>query len=191
VARGKRRVDAILAAAVERLEVLGYAALTIDAVAEAARASKATIYRRFRNKAELVKAALDAYEREHQEAVPNTGALRSDLIGVMQNVRRRSTPAYVAMLHGISVAARYDAELAGLLQAHVETAELSPFHAVLRRAVDRGQLPANAPSELVHEVAEAMVMRQLQAGFPFDDDFITRVVDQVLLPLLRPRISSR
>lgn len=191
MARGKRRVDAILAAAIDRLEELGYGALTIDAVAEAARASKATIYRRFRNKAELVRAALDAYEREHDTSLPDTGSLRSDLVGVMQNVRLRATPSYVAMLHGLSVSARYDAELAGLLQAHVETSELSPIQTVFSRAVDRGQLPANAPCELVHEVAEAMVIRQLQAGFPFDDAFITRVVDQVLLPLLRPRISSR
>jgi len=82
------------------------------------------------------------------------------------------------------VAARRDPALAASLRAHIEDEELSPFRVVLQRAVQRRALPAGAPTELVHEVAEAMISRQLQAGSPFDDTFILRVVDDVLLPLL-------
>ena len=38
---------------------------------------------------------------------------------------------------------------------------------------------------LVHEVAEAMLLRQIQLGHPLDEAFIARVVDELLLPLLR------
>jgi hypothetical protein len=65
----------------------------------------------------------------------------------------------------------------------VANEELSPFLVSLQRAVDRGELPPEADSELVHDVAEAMIMRQLTTGV-FDEEFIARVVDDVLLVLL-------
>jgi len=162
----------------------------MDAVAARARASKATMYRRWRNKAELVKAALDSLDAGENEQIPDTGALRSDLVAVMKSVRERATPAYVAMIQGLVVAARSDRELGVLLQSHVEREDLSPFHEVLRRAVARKELAASAPIQLVHDVAEAMVIRQLQVGAVLDRAFISRVVDGVLLPLLRPHAKK-
>jgi hypothetical protein len=50
--------------------------------------------------------------------------------------------------------------------------------------VDRGELPPDADSELVHDVAESMILRQLSTG-PFDEAFIARVVDDVLMVLLK------
>jgi len=60
---GEPREGAILAATVQLLQAVGYGALTIDGVAAEAHASKATVYRRWRGKAELVKAALDSLDR--------------------------------------------------------------------------------------------------------------------------------
>jgi hypothetical protein len=109
----------------------------------------------------------------------------------MEGVRERTTAGYVAMLQDLVLAARRDQILAASLKAHVEDEELSPFHAVLQRAVRRKRLAATAPVELVHDVAEAMVLRQLQTGAPFDRAFVARVVDEVLLPLLRRRRARR
>ena len=81
--------------------------------------------------------------------------------------------------------------MAELLRAHVETEELSPFELVLRRAFARRRLSGRAPLALVHDAAEAMSLRQLQLAAPFDDAFIRRVVDDVLLPLLRPKSRRR
>ncbi|GAA3436702.1 TetR/AcrR family transcriptional regulator [Kutzneria kofuensis] len=182
--RGKEREDAILAAVIELLGEAGYAALTMDAVAARAQASKATIYRRWRNKAQLVKAALDAYDARQSEALPDTGELRSDLYAVMRSLRERASESYLAMITGLIAAAKHDAELDAALKEHVANEEVSPFLTSLQRAVDRGELAADADSELVHDVAEAMVMRQLTVG-TFDDAFIGRVVDDVLLVLLK------
>lgn len=187
VARGKEREDAILTSAIVLLGELGYDALTMDAVAARAHASKATMYRRWRSKAELVKAALDSLDAGHNATIPDTGALRSDLVAVMEALRDRATPSYVAMIQGLAVAARRDAALAASLRSHLEDDELSPFQAVLCRAVERKRLAADAPVELVHDVAEAMILRQVQTGSAFDGAFIDRVVDEVLLPLLRKK----
>jgi hypothetical protein len=143
------------------------------------------MYRRWRGKPELVKAALDALDARDNAAIPDTGALRSDLVAVMEAMRDKASAPYVAMIQDLVMSSRRDPALAALLRAHVEDDELSPFHAVLLRAVERKRLSADAPTELVHDVAEAMVLRQLQTGAPFDDAFIARVVDDVLLPLLR------
>jgi AcrR family transcriptional regulator len=187
MARGKQREDAILRATIELLGELGYAALTMDAVAARAHASKATMYRRWRGKPALVKAALDALDAGDNAAIPDTGGLRSDLVAVMEAARAKATAPYVAMIQDLVIAAQRDKVLATALRAHLEDDELSPFQAVLRRAVARKRLPAGAPTELVHDVAEALVLRQLQTGAPFDGKFIARVVDDVLLPLLRKK----
>lgn len=189
MARGKQREDAILSSTIELLSELGYDALTMDAVAAHAHASKATMYRRWRSKGELVGAALDALDSEHSAAIPDTGALRSDLITVMEGLREKATASYVTMIQGLVIAARRDQALAASLRSHLENDELSPFQAVLRRAVERKRLHAHAPVELVHDVAEAMILRQLQTGSAFDNAFIARVVDGVLLPLLRKKRS--
>jgi AcrR family transcriptional regulator len=155
----------------------------MDAVAARAQASKATIYRRWRNKAQLVKAALDAYDASQNEGLPDTGDLRQDLYAVMRALRERASESYLAMINGLIAAAKHDPELETALREHVANEELSPFLVSLQRAVDRGDLPPDADSELVHDVAEAMITRQVTTG-TFDEEFIARVVDDVLLVLL-------
>jgi len=184
MARGKPREDAILRSTLELLEAGGYAALTMDAVASHARASKATLYRRWRGKPELVKAALDSLDAARARAVPDTGALRSDLLATMATLREQAGASYVAMMQDLVHASRHDSALASALRHHAKTEELSPFTLVLNRAVERRQLPARAPRALVHDVAEAMILRQLTLREPFDQAFMVRVVDEVLLPLL-------
>ncbi|MBW4718778.1 TetR/AcrR family transcriptional regulator [Saccharothrix obliqua] len=182
--RGEARERAILDATAELVAEVGYQAMTVDAVAARARASKATIYRRWRNKAELVKAALDAYDAGFNLVIPDTGDLRGDLVAVMEAMRAKATDRYLALLDGLITAARYDRVLAAALREHQEDDELSPFTAGLQRAVARGELPADVDTALVHDVAEALIMRQLTTGLPFDAAFIDRVVDRVLLPLI-------
>lgn len=187
MARGKPRETAILAATLAVLKSHGYAALTMDAVAAAAQASKATIYRRWASKAELVRAALDTLDADQAAAIPDTGELRRDLVAAMSSLREKATGPYVALMREVMAAAKYDATLATLLREHTESEDLSPFHHVLRRAIRRGDLRRSTDADLVHDVAEALVLRQLQLDLPFDTAFIERTVDRVLLPLLSPR----
>ena len=71
----------LLAVTLELLQEHGYDRLTLDAVATTARASKATLYRRWPTKAELVLAAF--IEGTRQDAVdPDTGTLRGDLLAL-------------------------------------------------------------------------------------------------------------
>ncbi len=80
VPRGEARTAAILDTALRVLVADGYERFTIDSVAAQAHASKTTIYRRWNNKAELVKSALDAHDANCNDQVPDTGSLRGDLM---------------------------------------------------------------------------------------------------------------
>lgn len=184
VERGAARERAILSAVIAVVGEVGYEAMTMDAVAARASASKATIYRRWRNKADLVRAALDAYDAETNATAPDTGTLRGDLVGAIEMARDKATPTYLALIGGLVSAMRHDPDLETQLREHIADDELSPFAAALRRAVQRGELPGTADETLIHDVAEALIVHRTTAGLPLDEPYVARVVDDVLLPLL-------
>ncbi len=83
------RETELLAVTLQLLQEHGYDRLTVDAVAAAARASKATVYRRWPSKAELVLAAF--IEGVRQVAVhPETGTLRGDLLQLGHVIRQQA-----------------------------------------------------------------------------------------------------
>src|SRR5690349_18299552 len=73
------REQEILDSTIDILSEVGYDRLTMDAVATRAKASKATLYRRWNGKAQLVIDALISQKEPH--ALPDTGSLREDMIG--------------------------------------------------------------------------------------------------------------
>ena len=81
------RCAALRDAALELLAEIGYDRLTIDSVAARAHASKATIYRRWPGKAELVVDALTLLKGA--PLVPDTGTLRGDLEAIAQGSSER------------------------------------------------------------------------------------------------------
>jgi AcrR family transcriptional regulator len=194
-ARGKPRERAILSAVISLLGETGYEAMTMDAVAARAHASKTTIYRRWPGKAELVHAAVDAHITSRIIGTQRTGiqgtgtqdsgSLRGDLLAVMNALPGHLTPEFMAMMSGLVHALRTDPRLAASLRSwfdHDSVAEQ-----IIGRAVRRGELPAPAAGRLaglVHEVVEAQVFRQLMTASDLDGSFAAHVVDDIILPLL-------
>jgi AcrR family transcriptional regulator len=184
--RGEVRERAILAAVIELLGEAGYEAMTIDAVAARAHASKTTIYRRWRGKPELVKAAVDGYVAGQVPSSADTGSLRGDLIMVMRAMRGHLTDEFLAMMSGLTHAMRTDQELADVLRSHLAN-DHSAALPIIRRAAARGEVPAGAQEALAgiaHEVIEAQLFRQIAVGGSFDDEFARHVVDDLVLPAL-------
>lgn len=182
--RGMAREQAVLAATAELLVERGYAALTTDAVAVRAGASKATIYRRWPNKAQLVRATLDAADAARNASIPDTGALRSDLLAVMDVVAADVADPLTRVTAELAMLMRHDEQLADALRQYLDKEELSPFHDALQRAIARGDIAADADVELIHDVAEAMILRQMHLDRPIDPEFSARLIDDVLLALL-------
>jgi AcrR family transcriptional regulator len=188
--RGKPRERAILSAVIDLLGEAGYEAMTMDAVAARAHASKTTIYRRWPGKPALVRAAVDVHIAERVLSARDAGSLRSDLLAVMRAMRSHLTPQFMAMMGGLVHAMRADSELADSLRSLFDQDSVS--EQIVGRAVTRGELPARGAghlAHLVHEVIEAQVFRQIMAAADFDDAFARHVVDDIVLPLLAGSIN--
>jgi AcrR family transcriptional regulator len=188
--RGEVREEAILLATLELLAEVGYDRMTMDAVAARARSSKATIYRRWPGKPELVVSAVKRYAASPATAPTESGDLRQDLLAVLLAMRSSLTGQDAALILGLMIAMRHDAELAAAVRSQVLTDKGAAFGAVIARAVARGELPATADHALLTEISSAMLFsRLLVTGELLNDAFIHHLVDAVLLPLLNHQSS--
>jgi AcrR family transcriptional regulator len=180
--RDDAREQAILDAAIELVAEVGYDRLTMDGVAARARASKATIYRRWPGKAELV---VDALKRRvpHPFEIPDLGSLEAELEDVMRQVCMHIDGLDGNLLCGLAGACHDDAELASCFKQMMNEKQ-SPIESVVARAVARGELPPGSAHQLIDEVIPAVaVMHSLQAE-PFDEAFVAHLVYDIALPLL-------
>lgn len=183
-ARGVARESAICAAALELLGEVGYDRMSMDAVAARAKASKATIYRRWPGKRELVEYAIRCRGPQHLEP-PDTGSLRGDILATLRLAAEGFAAEDVALLSGVLRAMREAPEIADTLRQQVLVDKRNMGATIVRRAVERGELRPDADPGVFHEVAPAlMFFRMLVIGEPIDDEFVRHVADDVLIPLL-------
>lgn len=182
--RSDVREEAILLAALGLLGEVGYDQLTMDAVAERARASKATIYRRWPGKADLVATAVRRYATTPADP-PETSTLRDDLLAVLRALRTTLTGQDAALILELLVAMRRDENLAATIRAHVLDHKRDAFASAITRAAFRGEIPPTADHMLAAELSSAALFsRLLVTGDPLDDAYLHKLVDAVLLPLL-------
>ena len=175
-----------MSAVIELLGEVGYEAMTMDAVAARAHASKTTIYKRWRGKPELVRAAVGSHIAGRVPVPADTGSLRGDLLAVMRAVRGHLTEEFLAMMSGLVHAMRSDRELADVLWSHL-AGDQGIALPIVRRGVGRGELPAGADTQragLAHEVIEAQLFRQMAVGGSLDAPFDTHLVDDLVIPVL-------
>ena len=183
--RDQQREEAILRAALELLAEIGYDQLTMDAVAARAHCSKATIYRRWPGKAELVTTAVRR-QAVAARAAPDTGGLRTDLLEAIAAMRISLVHQDAARIIGLIAAMRRDPSLAEVVRGQLLASKREIFGAVIARAVTRGDLPATADHELLAEISSAVLLsRLLVTGDPLDPAFEQHLVDAVLMPVLQ------
>jgi AcrR family transcriptional regulator len=177
--------DGVIRAAILRLLAdVGYGSLTMDAVAAQAGVGKATIYRRWRTKEDLV---VDTIAELHHldGAIPDTGSLESDLRALLHSLVNVVTgPLGAATLSLLSTVPHQPA-LAEAFRAGPIGAWRSAFDEVWERAEKRGEVRGDA-GPLTAETASALVVqRWLLTGQPVDGAFADEVLDRVVLPLVR------
>ncbi|WP_217185750.1 TetR-like C-terminal domain-containing protein [Streptomyces sp. AC495_CC817] len=186
--RDAARDRALLDATVVLLTERGYGALTTAAVAAAAGVSTATLYRRWRSKEDLVAAAAMMCGQEFSEAV-DTGTLEGDLRTVLRGKAAFLTGTGGRLLRALLGEAAHNATLADALA----TAFTVPMHErvsqVVRRAVDRGEIPPVGQPELLADlVMGPMISRWLLVTrMPEDSDAVHagHTADELLPFLLR------
>lgn len=189
--RGAELEQAILEAAWAELHAVGYAGLTIEAVATRAGTSKPVIYRRWSSRAALVIAAW-ARNVPVRQAAPDTGALRSDLLALFTRIARRADTMMSETIAGVMGEAFRHPEVIALLRERIEAAPLSgAIGTIVRRAVDRGELPpVHLPTRAARIPLDLIRSESMTCGTPITRETITELVDDVYLPLLRGLAST-
>ena len=176
----------ILDAALEVLAEVGYDRLTMDAVAQRAKASKATLYRRWNSKATLVVDALAS--QKATPPVPDSGDLRTDLLtafcGMGGLTDHDTTQTFGAVMTALST----DPEFAGEFRARVLQPKAQLSRALFQRAVDRGEVREDLDLDLVAPALAGIVLHRLFVmGETPGPTLIEHVIDQIILPAVRPQ----
>ena len=180
------REDEILDATVAVVAELGYDRLTMDAVATAAKASKATLYRRWTTKAELV---VDAISRAKGCPMPeevDTGSLRGDLISMSCGDGGFTDEMPMSVIAGLITALHRDADLQKAFRERFLAPRLELTRKVFERAVERGEIGAEVDVELLSTTLPAIIVHHAYVlGVEPTDELILRVIDSVILPAAR------
>lgn len=180
------RETELLEVTLQLLAEHGYDRLTVDAVANVAKASKATVYRRWPSKAELVLAAF--IEGIRQVAVPpETGSLRGDLLRLGEVICEQ-TGQHAATMRAVLVEISRNPALNDVMQRHFIDQRHELIQYILAQAVDRGEIDGAAISDEVWDLLPGyLVFRAVIANRPPTRDTVRVLVDEVVIPsLTRP-----
>ena len=183
--RDPSRDEVIRAAILEVLARDGYSGLTMDAVATTAGVGKATIYRRWRTKSDLVADAVGDLSQDGLEA-PDTGTLEGDLRvllhGLVEVVNGPLGAATLALLSALP----HEPELRQAFQTGPMGQMSQSFRTVWARAVERGEVHESVPGSAVASSASSPILqRWLFGDQPVDEAFADEIIRDVVLPLVR------
>ena len=175
----------LYAAVLDLLREVGYDALTMDAVAARTRSSKATLYRQWGGKPELVAKAI-RHNKPGSIADIDTGSLRGDLHALTSREDDCTMQQNAALMRGLFMAVHANPDLLQAFRELLVEPEMEEFHRVVRRAVDRGEVRADCPAldYVVHLLIGAFATRTLIDDQPPTQRFLISYIDAVVLPAL-------
>lgn len=171
----------LLAVTLRLLQEHGYDQLTVDAVASAAHASKATVYRRWPSKAELVLAAF--IEGVRQVAVPpNTGTLRGDLLCLGEKICQEGHQ-HASTIRAVLVEVSRHRALNDAMQHQFIDQRKALIQHVLQQAVDRGEITEDAITDELWDLMPGyLIFRSIIPSRPPTRHTVQQLVDHVILP---------
>ncbi len=172
-------------AVLDLLREVGYDAVTMDAVAARTRSSKATLYRQWGGKAELVVRALHS-QKPGSIADIDTGTLRGDLHGIIGREDDCVMAQNAALMRALAMAVHHNDDLRRAFKELLVEPEMEEFRRMIRRAVDRGEIRPDNPAldYMVHMLVGAFATRTLIDDLPPTREFLTSYIDAVVLPAL-------
>jgi AcrR family transcriptional regulator len=190
--RGRPRSEtarkAIVEAAAELLLARGLSAVSMDVVAERAGVSKATIYRWWPTKESL---ALDVLSSEWAAVRPlprDTGILRDDLLSLLRPwAKVAGSRPYGRVIGALITEARTDPAFAEEYRDRVVEPRRDLARVMFRRAVERGEIPADTKVEVALDLLFGSLYHRLLHGHaPLNDRFVRDAVDMALNGIQSP-----
>ncbi|RBO86475.1 TetR/AcrR family transcriptional regulator [Nocardia puris] len=177
--RSARVRRTVLTATLDQVIEHGIEGLTVSDIAARAGVAETTIYRRWGTRTALIAAAL-AELAAAANPLPDTGALRTDLRVLAEQVSHLIEQPGIGRLVGTTIALSADPEVdAARRRFWSDRFELSS--PVVTRAIERGELPPDTePAPVLETLAAPLYFRVLVGGRPIDDAFLTRCIEDTL-----------
>jgi AcrR family transcriptional regulator len=177
------RETQLLEVTLQLLQEHGYERLTVDAVAATAKASKATVYRRWPTKADLVLAAF--IEGVRQVAIPpETGTLRGDLLQV-GDICCEHARVHASTIRAVLVEVSRNSRLNYVMQHEFVEQRKALINHILGEAVERGEIDAAAVTDDLWDLLPGyLIFRSIVSGRTPTRDTVEALVDHVLIPSL-------
>jgi AcrR family transcriptional regulator len=187
---GDREAD-ILDATLSLLATAGYDRLTMDGVASAAKASKATLYRRWTTKAELVIDALQRARGAPQVQEPDTGSFRDDLLAVACDKAGINDERTLAVMASLITALHHDEEFSAAFHERFLGPKIAASRRVYERAQQRGEIRPDADLDLLSHVLAAVILhRFFVLRLPVDDATVIKIIDEIVIPAATNRSAA-
>lgn len=184
------RESEILDATLDVLCEVGYDRLTMDAVATASKASKATLYRRWSSKGELVVDSLVRAKGAPCVVDSDLGNLRDDLIAASCHKSGLNDEMTMSLFAGLVSALQHDEDFAKAFQERFLAPKVASTMALFERARERGEIGPDVDLDLIATVMPAVALhRTFILGLPTDESMIARIVDEVVIPAATHKTS--
>src|SRR5690606_4144445 len=181
--RGEALNTAIFEAVLAELAEVGYARLTMERVAERAKAGKASLYRRWPNRGRLVMDAV-YHLMPSPERPADTGSFRGDLLELLRSTSRLLDGPAGEALRGLLSEVLVSPEHGAEIRAVSRGTGVATMRTLAERAAARGEIDPAAITERRLEAGQAMMRHHfLFHGSPVSEAVITGIVDEVVLPL--------
>ncbi|MGN5379018.1 TetR family transcriptional regulator [Streptomyces sp. MUSC 14] len=174
-------------AVLDLLREVGYDALTMDAVATRTKSSKATLYRQWGGKAELVAKAVRHTKPGGMGLDEiDTGSLKGDLRALTLRSDDCEMEQNSALMRGLAMAVHSNPDLLRAFRDHLIEPEMASFRRVVQRAVDRGEVRADNPAIefMMHMMLGGFAARTMIDELPPTQSFLMSYIDAVVLPAL-------
>ena len=185
--RGEALENALLDAAWDELQAVGYGGLTMEAVADRAGTSRAVLYRRWRNRPDLVIAVLRRHRPMLSGEIPDTGSLRGDVLALLRRMSARLAEIGPETVYGLLGDYLSDAELFTRSQEQVLHISAGVMDTILMRAADRGEARAGVEPRIATLPTDLFRNELLLSRNPPSEGAIEEIIDDVFLPLVRPQ----
>ncbi|MFN2560516.1 MAG: TetR/AcrR family transcriptional regulator [Jatrophihabitans sp.] len=191
--RGVALEDAIREAAFAELTEVGYTAFSVEGVAARARTGKASIYRRWPTKQELVTDVLCEMLPSPDQAgitvdLDDSVTTHQALLGVARAIAGVITSPSGAAMRAIKCEAMGDPELARLVDERFQAPRRAALLSLLRRGVQRGEVRPEAATQLVADVIPAVLShRVILQREPLTQRDIIDIIEQIFIPLVEVR----
>jgi AcrR family transcriptional regulator len=183
--RGDALYAAIFEATLEELIAVGYAELKIEHIANRARASKGSLYRRWSSRAELV---VDAVHHTLPSCCepPDTGSTREDILGCLRGFANLLNGPSGEAVRGLMAETIREPDLMEVVRIRFIDPGVTLFLDVLRRGAVRGEVRATALTRRIASVGPDLLRQHFLAHrSPISDQVLIEIVDEVILPLVR------